>query len=99
MSTRKKPAISNALICRLYEQGESRQVIAMRARVPEPAIREILIACGVRLRTSEEVNRINGHRRAAWRDGLFSAGGSGPDGRRGGHCRRLPAPVNGKGAE
>ena len=67
MATRKMPIISNAMICALYEQGESRGLIALRAKVPEPAIRAILVACGVRLRDKDETARLHAAKRAAWR--------------------------------
>lgn len=54
MGTRRSQRISDAEICRLYREGQPRNMIGLKARLYDPEIIEILARNGVALRTRQE---------------------------------------------
>lgn len=58
MGSVKVSRLSDAEICARYRDGECRTMLALRARVPDYRITEILQASGVRIRGPNEALRL-----------------------------------------
>jgi hypothetical protein len=58
MGSVKISRLSDAEICERYRDGECRTMLALRAKVPDYRITEILTAHGVRLRGPNEALRL-----------------------------------------
>lgn len=58
MSVRKISRLTDAEIVARYQAGESRTLIALRAKVPDYHVEAVLIASGVRLRGPGEALRM-----------------------------------------
>jgi hypothetical protein len=67
MGTRGMPVISVEEMCRRYRAGESLIDISLRAKLNSRAVRELLVAHGVVMRTRKETLTLNAHKRAPWR--------------------------------
>jgi hypothetical protein len=67
VGTRGMPVISVSAMIDLYRSGHSLIDISLRAKLNSRAVRELLVAHGVVMRTRKETLQLNGHKRAPWR--------------------------------
>lgn len=63
MGTFRAPRLSDEDVCSRYLAGESRTMIALRAKMPDQYIRDVLQHYGVALRTQAEVKAMTGQAR------------------------------------
>jgi hypothetical protein len=67
MGSIKVPRLSEAEIVARYVAGEGRTMLALRAKMPDAWVREVLVFHGVELRTHAEATKAAGPRIAAQR--------------------------------
>jgi hypothetical protein len=67
MGTRGMPVIPVSEMVTRYRAGESLIDISLRAKLNSRAVRELLVAHGVVMRTRKETLQLNGFKRAPWR--------------------------------
>jgi hypothetical protein len=75
VGTRGMPAISVEEMCQRYRNGEALVDVALRAQLNYKAVRTLLEAHGVRMRTRKESLQLSARRRAPWRSLMPGQGG------------------------
>lgn len=74
-SLRKLPAIPVEELVERYGAGEPISDLSLRAKLPSPHVRRLLVGAGVELRTVAENNRLRAERRnQAWLKRIAAAG-------------------------
>jgi hypothetical protein len=67
MTTRGMPVIPVSEMIERYQRGEALIDISLRAKLNARAVKILLEAHGVRMRSRKEILQMNGRNRAAWR--------------------------------
>lgn len=63
MGTFKVSRLSDDEVCARYLAGESRTLIALRCRMPDQHVRDVLAHCGIPLRAPSEVRAMTAQAR------------------------------------